>query len=284
MRSLLFVLLVLGGCTQVGMDIQRSDQSVNTPLQARAHRLTHGEALYLRYCADCHGWEGRGSGPGAEMFGIRPPSLRRPALWAENSEAELMAKVLYGRDLSVPLDAATSISSNADVTAITAYLRRLPSIPWEQFSTGQALYDSLCVYCHGLYGRGDGIMAEQLPAPPRDLSSPAYQNQMSDRDLLHIIAEGKGAMPGVGELMDAEQLRAVLAYVRVLSPGHELYTRFCAVCHGIDGHPPEIDTEAIGEAEAMPEELPQVAFNQTYFRTHSDAQVRRSIQHMLRLS
>jgi mono/diheme cytochrome c family protein len=91
-------------------------------------------------------------------------------------------------------------------------------------------------------------------------------------------------MPGVGNLMDAEQLRAVLAYVRLLSPGHELYTRFCAVCHGIDGHPPEIDTEAIGEAEAMPEELPQVAFNQTYFRTHSEEQIRGGVQHMFQHS
>jgi mono/diheme cytochrome c family protein len=218
------------------------------------------------------------------MLGIQPPSLRRPVLWAEYSEAELMAKVLYGRDLSVPLDSKISIASNADVTALTAYLRRLPSIPWEQINRGQEIYDSLCVYCHGLYGRGDGIMAKQLPMPPRDLSSTVYQNQVSDIDLLRLIADGKGAMPGVRDLMDAEQLRAVVAYVRVLSPGYELYTRFCAVCHGIDGHPPEMDIEAIGEAEAMPEDLPQVAFNQTYFRTHSEDQVHRGVQHMLQHS
>jgi mono/diheme cytochrome c family protein len=216
------------------------------------------------------------------MFGIQPPSLRRPALWAEHSEAELMAKVLYGSELSVSLDAETAISSNADVTAITAYLRRLPSISWEQISSGQELYDSLCVYCHGLYGRGDGVIAGQLPATPQDLSSPVYQSQVSEADLLYIISNGKGVMPGVADLMDAEQLTAVLAYVRVLSPGHELYTRFCAVCHGIDGHPPEIDFEAISEADAIPEELPHVAFNQTYFRTRSDEEVRRGVQHMLR--
>jgi mono/diheme cytochrome c family protein len=73
----------------------------------------------------------------------------------------------------------------------------------------------------------------------------------------------------------------VVAYVRLFSPGYELYTRFCAVCHGPDGHPPEMDTDAIGEAEAMPEELPQVVFNQTYFRTRPEAQVRRNVQHML---
>jgi mono/diheme cytochrome c family protein len=84
--------------------------------------------------------------------------------------------------------------------------------------------------------------------------------------------------------MDAEQLRAVVAYVRVLSPGHELYTRFCAVCHGLDGHPPKMDTEAIGDAEAIAGELPQVAFNQTYFRTHPEEQICRGVQYMLRHS
>jgi mono/diheme cytochrome c family protein len=284
MRSLLLALILVLGCTQVGKDLQRSDQSVTTLPLARAHRLTQGEALYLRHCADCHGWEGRGGGPMAGMLGIRPPSLRRPELWAESSAAELTAKVLYGRELSVPLEATPSIASNADVTAITAYLRRLPSIPWEQVNRGQELYDSLCVYCHGLYGRGDGMMAPQLPAPARDLSSSVYQSQVSETDLRRIIADGKGAMPGVGDLMDAEQQQEVVAYVRVLSPGHELYTRFCAVCHGIDGHPPEMDTEAIGEAEAMPEELPQMAFNQAYFHTHSEEQVRSGVQHMLQQS
>jgi mono/diheme cytochrome c family protein len=205
-------------------------------------------------------------------------------MWAEYSAAELTAKVLYGRELSVPLEATASTASNADVTAITSYLRRLPAISWEQVNRGQEHYDSLCVYCHGLYGRGDGIMAEQLPAPARDLSSPMYQSEVSDTDLARIIAEGKGAMPGVGDLMDPEQQQDVVAYVRILSPGHELYTHFCAVCHGIDGHPPEMDTEAIGEVEVMPQELPQVTFNQSYFRTHTEEQLRRSVQHMLQQS
>jgi len=148
-----------------------------------------------------------------------------------------MAKVLYGRELSVPLDAGTSLSPNIDLTDTTAYLRRLPSISWDQVNRGQELYDSSCVYCHGLDGHGDGIMAKQLPAPPPDLCGAVVQSQVSDADLGRIIADGKGPMPGVGGLMDTEQLQAVLAYVRVLSPGHELYTRFCAVRHGADGHP-----------------------------------------------
>ena len=139
MRSLLFVSILMVGCTQTGLDIQRSDQAVTTPPQVQVHRLMHGEALYLRNCADCHGWEGHGGGPVAAMLGIRPPSLRPPALWVEYNEAGLMAKVLYGRELSVPLSGTTSVSSNAEVTAIIAYLRRLPSISWSQVNRGQDL-------------------------------------------------------------------------------------------------------------------------------------------------
>jgi mono/diheme cytochrome c family protein len=128
------------------------------------------------------------------------------------------------------------------------------------------------------------MLAQQLPVRPQDLSSVAFQSQITDADLLRLIADGKGAMPGVGDIINAEQLQEIVAYVRVLSPGHELYTRFCAVCHGYDGHPPEIDTEAIGEPEAMPEELPQVSFNQAYFRTRSEAQIQRGVQHMLQNS
>ena len=281
MRNFLWMVVLVVGCAQIGVDVQQSDRSTAVPFRSAARRLTHGEALYLRHCADCHGWEGRGGGPMAAMFGVEPPSLRRPALFTDYSEAELMARILYGRELSVLLDTATSVSSEADVTAIEAYLRRLPSIPWARVNTGQEFYDSLCVYCHGLYGRGDGILAATLPAPPRDLSSPAYQRQVNDAELLRIISDGKGAMLGVGDIMNTEQVPEVVAYVRLFSPGYELYTRFCAVCHGPDGHPPEMDTDAIGEAEAMPEELPQVVFNQTYFRTHSEAQVRRNVQHML---
>jgi mono/diheme cytochrome c family protein len=124
-------------------------------------------------------------------------------------------------------------------------------------------------------------MAQSLPSPPRDLSTPSYQSQVSDEELLRIISEGKGAMPGAGDVLSAEEVRDVLAFVRLLSPGYELYDRFCAVCHGPDGHPPTLSLEDIATQE---EEIPKVVFDQTYFRTHADEQVRAGTQHMLKQS
>jgi mono/diheme cytochrome c family protein len=284
MRHLVWVVLFVVGCAQTGVDVQPSSPPAATVAAPVARRLTHGEALYLRHCADCHGWEGRGDGPVAAALGVKAPSLRRPALFVDASEAELMARILYGRGLTLPLDTESAAMSEADVTAITAYVRRLPSIAWEQVNLGQEVYDSLCVYCHGLYGGGDGIMAQTLPTPPRDLGAPAFQSAVHDAELRRIISDGKGVMPGVGDLVNTEQLEAVVAYVRLMSPGYELYTRFCAVCHGPDGRPPEMDTDAIGEMNGMPEALPQVVFNEAYVRTRSERQLRRNVRHMLRQS
>ena len=69
----------------------------------------------------------------------------------------------------------------------------------------------------------DGLMAPALPRPPRDLSAPSYQTQLSDAELLRIISEGKGAMPGAADVLSTEDLRSVkvrqiLTYLRTLPP------------------------------------------------------------------
>jgi mono/diheme cytochrome c family protein len=194
-----------------------------------------------------------------------------------------MGRILYGRELASPLDPQALVSSEAEVTALMEYLRRLPAIPWVDIRQGQDIYDSLCVYCHGIYGRGDGIMAQQLPVPPRDLSSPTWQNQVSDAEMLRVMADGRGAMPGMGEIMSAKDVQTVLAYVRLLSPAFEQYNRLCATCHGPDGHPPAWPLEDTEDDEALPE-VPTVVFHQTYFRTRPEAHVRGWVRHMLRQS
>jgi mono/diheme cytochrome c family protein len=126
-------------------------------------------------------------------------------------------------------------------------------------------------------------MAEQLPAPPKDLSSPAFQGQVSDEELLRVLADGKGAMPGMGDILSRSDLQAVTTFVRLLSPGFERYNRFCAVCHGTDGHPRAQAFED-SEEDSAAEEIPTVVFNQAYFLTHSEAHVRDRVRHMLRQS
>jgi mono/diheme cytochrome c family protein len=265
---------------------QQSGSQASAPVAAsqsssqQPRRFTSGEVLYVRNCADCHGWEGKGNGPVGQVLLKKPPSLRRPELFTQNTEAELVARILLGKDLSVPLSSEAVQETEADTTALLAYLRRLPTIPWKEVAAGQMVYDSLCVTCHGIYGRGDGLMSSALTPHPRDLTDVNYQRQVKDSELLRIIAAGKGAMPAAGDVLNPDDRRAVVAFVRLLSPGYELYDRFCEVCHGAQGVPPEIaQRELFGGANAQSK---TPIFDQKYMQAHSDKQLRGWVRHMLK--
>jgi mono/diheme cytochrome c family protein len=141
---------------------------------------------------------------------VKPPPLRRAELFPRYSESELVGRILLGKDLTVPLAPAALPTTEAEVTALFTHLQRLPTIPWEQADAGAQVYDSLCVSCHGIYGGGDGLQAAALPAPPRDLSAPSYQSQVSDDELRQVIAQGKGTMPGAADVLTTEEVRAVI--------------------------------------------------------------------------
>lgn len=58
-----------------------------------------------------------------------------------------------------------------------------------------------------------------LAKPPRDLTNPEFHARVTDEDLRRVIRIGKGQMPAFGGLMGAEDLNAVIAFIRTLPPG-----------------------------------------------------------------
>lgn len=54
-----------------------------------------GAALYRRFCASCHGLDGRGDGPVADVLRVRPPDLTR----LKSSPAELMRQIDGRREI-----------------------------------------------------------------------------------------------------------------------------------------------------------------------------------------
>ena len=260
----------------------RADQSVIPRPPIPLRRFTKGEAIYIRYCADCHGWQGQGAGPVSQALGRTPPALNQTALFARATDDELIGWILLGKELTIPLSEVAFPETEAEVTLLVRHVRSLPSIPWQQVKDGQDIYDELCIACHGIYGRGDGTLASSLPFPPRDLNTPPYQSQVSDEALMRIIAEGKGAMPGASEVLTDKDIRAVVAFVRLLSPGFEHYDRFCAICHGRDGRPTELVPQDIQGFSIDPSGI--VRFDASYFETQTDEQLRVWVRHMLKES
>jgi mono/diheme cytochrome c family protein len=84
-------------------------------------------------------------------------------------------------------------------------------------SKGKARYKQYCAVCHGARGRGDGPMAKATTPPASSLTSREVREK-SDKDLLNVIAEGRGgSMPAWRGILNDQELLDMVAYVRTLS-------------------------------------------------------------------
>jgi len=134
---------------------------------------------------------------------------------------------------------------------------------------GRKLFVSYCLLCHGPQGKGDGPLAKAMEISPANLTTTVRSR--SDTILKKIIT-GKGrqtitgrdrhnllsdAMPEWGDIFDAAQLDSLIAYLRFMSNskfklmgdpkvGHEIYQKYCYVCHGVEGDGDGIMINLIG--------------------------------------
>lgn len=219
---IVLVVFLLSACS--GEPINKASPIQHVDAQASAvtpavqpRKFTKGEALYMRNCADCHGWEGRGNGPAAEYVDVVTPVLQNSQLLSNQSEQQFVDWVLNVPTTKLQVTDKPGPQTNAEASALLAYLRKQPGIDWAHAEAGQEIYDQLCANCHGLYGHGDGSFSAEMPVPMPDLSTASYQNQYNDQELLNIISQGKGAMPGVDEVLSSQEISEVLTFVRLLS-------------------------------------------------------------------
>ncbi|RLA08963.1 MAG: hypothetical protein DRQ54_03930 [Gammaproteobacteria bacterium] len=107
-----------------------------------AQKLLSAQRDYVKYCANCHGEEGRGDGPYTQMYKVYPIDLR---LLAMNNDgkfpAEYVRKLIDGRDdirkhgqrtmpgwfdeLWSSPEGKGSKQANERVNALTDYLSRI---------------------------------------------------------------------------------------------------------------------------------------------------------------
>jgi mono/diheme cytochrome c family protein len=85
---------------------------------------------------------------------------------------------------------------------------------------GRSLFQTHCATCHGPAGRGDSWRARLLFLRPGNLANPAMA-ALSDQYLADIIRHGgstfgKPGMPSFGFVLSAEEIDAVVQYVRTL--------------------------------------------------------------------
>jgi cytochrome c6 len=89
----------------------------------------------------------------------------------------------------------------------------LLALPARAQGDGASVYKSKCAMCHGADGKGDTPVGKSMKL--RDLGSPDVQKQ-TDTQLISIIANGKGKMPGYQGKLTDDQIKQVVAFIRTL--------------------------------------------------------------------
>jgi cytochrome c551/c552 len=67
-----------------------------------------------------------------------------------------------------------------------------------------AMFRDTCSMCHGISGKGDGPMAQNLTPKPRDYTDAAWQASVTDEQIKTIIMEG-GQAVGKSATMPAQK-------------------------------------------------------------------------------
>lgn len=158
-----------------------------------------GKEIYLKYCASCHGTEGKGNGPASEFLLPRPRNLTDGVYkWrttsfddyypAEDDIFNTIKKGLAG----TAMPGWNDVLSDDEINSLVKYLKELskienpekgkvsfpPSFPpgTESVLKGKALFKERCAECHGRQGRGDSMKRLKddwgFLTVPRDLSKP----------------------------------------------------------------------------------------------------------------
>jgi DMSO reductase family type II enzyme heme b subunit len=221
-----------------------------SPIQAD---VAAGKAIYAARCEACHGAEGKGDGPGAEVMIPRPRDFTIGAFkvrTTESGEAPTdadLTKVIGDGMPGTTMPAWRGILSDAQIQQVVAYLKTFDTTTFDPnappkpaalsasapasspalVDKGRQLYQELqCWKCHGQEGRGDGPSAfEQedklgFKILPADLTKPwNFRGGATATDLFRTLSTGFTGtpMPSFADSTSEEERWALVHFIRSLS-------------------------------------------------------------------
>lgn len=101
--------------------------------------------------------------------------------------------------------------------SLSVALSPIPAFPDE---TAKANYKESCSVCHGIEGKGDGLMAASFPVKPKDFSDCGWIKDLSSTALFDTIKRG-GAntgksplMPPFGGALSDKQISGLVDFIR----------------------------------------------------------------------
>ncbi len=185
-------------------------------------------------------------------------------------QARNLKSLIQSRESAATVKTLTQLMRTTviQITGLKVTPDRIPDI-----SRGKLLYQSECAACHGLGGRGDGQLAEELDPQPTDFTDEARYSQRSLFALFNTITNGvEGTGMAAYPNLPADDRWNLAAYVGRFGVHEDMKIHGQRLWQQADGTIP-IDIE--GYASLSPEEAadkwPQGAALMAYLRTDPTA-------------
>ncbi|WP_070780763.1 cytochrome-c oxidase, cbb3-type subunit III, partial [Achromobacter xylosoxidans] len=163
-----------------------------------------GQRLFLNTCAQCHGSDAKG-GPSF-------PNLADKDWLYGGSPDTIMQTITYGRVGVMPAwKAAIAPKAAGDIAQYVRSLSGLDADP-ERVLRGQRGYQTYCIACHGVDGKGNQV----LGAP--NLTDEVWLYGSSEASIVKTILDGReNHMPAHGDILTPVQIKLLTAWVWGLS-------------------------------------------------------------------
>lgn len=183
-----------------------------------------GRQLFNAYCFVCHGVEGKGNGPLASQLPKRPANLSDNSRMMNRSDAQLLRIISGTADHGIIREAMPRWDlalSEPQIKSVIAYVRVLhnPAVKITgNPENGKNIYDRYCIACHGVNGKGDGVMAQVLSIKPANHTDAAEMSAISNKELLQAIKSGTDKMmPAWSDILNDKEMEDLVGYIRLLS-------------------------------------------------------------------
>lgn len=170
-----------------------------------------GKRLYLTYCMQCHGSDGRGS----KGF---PNLTDSDWLWGGEPE-QLVATIAEGRTGMMPPYGGNeeAVGGESGAKEVAHYVRSLSGLAHDSLlaTKGKEKFEVACAACHG----PDGTGMHALGAP--NLTDKVWLYGSSEATIVETITKGRqNTMPAWKEFLGDGKVHVLSAYVLGLSTGN----------------------------------------------------------------